>query len=143
VQVGVSILPEGQPFPILGEALSSVNGNFFFGTSMPGNMFADSYDSGVEAYNGAGSVTGTIDTIVSNGPLGTQTFTDTYTIAMRGQGTMTTSTFIFYVISPSKIRAHGWRGQREYRHDHSWREIAIVHGVEAWQNRSKMAGRSP
>jgi hypothetical protein len=91
--------------------VSSVNGNFFFGTSMPGNVFVSSYDSGVEAYNGAGSVTETIDTSASTGPLGIQTFTDTYTLAMSGRGTMTTSTFVFYLISPSKfVRMDGGVG---------------------------------
>jgi hypothetical protein len=91
--------------------VSSVNGNFFLGTSMSGNMFANSYDSGVEMFNGAGSVTGTMDTSVSNGPLEIQTFTDAYTIAMSGRGTITTSTFIFYVISPSKfVRMDGGAG---------------------------------
>jgi len=60
----------------------------------------------VETYNGAGSITGTID---SSGSI--QTFTDAYMIAMSGRGTMTTSTFIFYVISPSKyVRIDGGAG---------------------------------
>jgi len=88
----------GGPF-----SATSANGNFFFGPSTPGSTFANSYDSGVEAYNGTGSVTGTIDSNPINPPISIQTFTDAYTIAASGRGTMTTSAAIFYLVSPSKF----------------------------------------
>ena len=91
--------------------VSSANGDFFFGPSTPGNTFANSHDSGVETYNGAGSVAGTIDSNPRTGGYSIQTYTDAYTIAMSGRGTMTTSTFIFYMISPSKfVRMDGGAG---------------------------------
>ena len=96
----------GGPFSV-----ASANGNYIFGPSPQGNSFANSYDSGVETYNGAGSVTGTIDSSITNGVLGIQTYTGAVTIALRGRGTMTTSTFIFYVISPLKfVRMDGGAG---------------------------------
>ena len=95
--------PQTQPF--------SLNGAFFFGPSTQGQSFANSYDSGVETYNGAGSVTATMDSKLFNGLVAIQTSTDTVTIAASGRGTMTTSTFIFYVISPSKfVRMDGGAG---------------------------------
>ena len=88
----------GGPF-----STASANGNFFFGPSTQGNSFADSDDSGVETFNGAGGVSGTTDSNKSLGGLFlAQAFTDTYTFAASGRGTMTTSAFIFYVVSPSK-----------------------------------------
>jgi hypothetical protein len=91
-------------------SVASLNGNYIFGPNTPGNSFANSYNSGVETYNGAGSVTGTIDSSV-NGALGIQTFTEAVTIALSGRGAMTTSTFIFYLISPSKfVRMDGGAG---------------------------------
>lgn len=95
--------PQTKPF--------SLNGSFFFGPGTQGQSFANSYDSGVETYNGAGSVTGTMDSKSFTGLLGIQTFTDTVTIAASGRGTTTTSNFIFYVISPSKfVRMDGGVG---------------------------------
>jgi hypothetical protein len=94
-------------------SVASANGNFFFGPSTPGNTFANSHDSGVETYDGAGSAAGTIDSMTSNAglALGIQTYTEAYTIAMSGRGTMTTSAFIFYMISPSKfVRMDGGVG---------------------------------
>jgi hypothetical protein len=83
---------------------ASANGTFFVGPSTPGNTFASSYDSGVAAFNGAGSVTGTTDSNKSPSGLSyAQAFSDTYMIAASGRGTTTTSAFIFYVISLSKI----------------------------------------
>ena len=91
-------------------SVASLNGNYIFGPNTPGNSFANSYNSGVETYNGAGGVTGTIDSSV-NGALGIQTFTEAVTIALSGRGTMTTSAFIFYLISPSKfVRMDGGAG---------------------------------
>jgi hypothetical protein len=88
----------GGPF-----STASANGNFFLGPSTPGNTFATSDDSGVATFNGAGSVTGTTDSNQSPGGLSlAQAFTDTYTIAASGRGSMTTSAAIFYLISPSK-----------------------------------------
>jgi len=81
----------------------SLNGTFFIGPSTQGESFANSYDSGLETFNGAGSVTGTIDSKPSNGPVLIQALTDGYAIASNGRGTMTTSNFIFYVISPTKF----------------------------------------
>jgi len=81
----------------------SLNGTFFFGPSTPGQSFANSFDSGVETFNGTGTVTGTKDSPSINSLLAIQTFTDAYTIAMSGRGTMTASNFVFYVISPSKF----------------------------------------
>jgi hypothetical protein len=83
----------------------SANGSFFFGVSTPGvpvpANFLGTYESGVASFNGAGSVTGTSD--YNTGSLfPNQAFTDTYTISATGRGTMTTSGYIFYLISPSK-----------------------------------------
>jgi hypothetical protein len=83
---------------------ASANGNFFLGPSTPRNTFASSDDSGVATFNGTGSVTGTTDSNKAAGGLFlAQAFTGTYTIAVSGRGTMTTSGSIFYLISPSKF----------------------------------------
>jgi hypothetical protein len=86
----------GAPF-----STASANGAFFFGiVTIPPN-FVVSYKSGDASFDGTGSVTGTFD--FNEGSLfPNQVFTDTYTIAATGRGTLTASADIFYLISPSK-----------------------------------------
>jgi hypothetical protein len=87
----------GGPF-----STASVNGDFFFGTTTPMNPNV-SDESGVAKFNGAGSVTGTTDSNKTSGLFPDQAFTDAYTITASGRGTMTSTTTIFYLISPSKV----------------------------------------
>ena len=87
----------GGPF-----SAASANGVFFFGATTPVNANV-SDESGVATFNGTGSVTGTTDSNKASGLFPNQAFTDTYSIAASGRGTMTTSGSIFYLISPSKI----------------------------------------
>jgi hypothetical protein len=87
----------GGPF-----STKSADGAFFFGATTPVNASV-SDESGVETFNGAaGSVSGTADSNKASVLFLAQAFTDTYAIAASGRGAMTTSAFIFYVISPSK-----------------------------------------
>jgi Putative Ig domain len=87
----------GGPF-----ATGSANGVFFFGATTPVNANV-SDESGVATFNGTGSVTGTTDSNKASGLFPDQAFTDTYTISANGRGTMTASSTILYLISPSKI----------------------------------------
>jgi large repetitive protein len=88
----------GGPF-----STASANGTFFLGPSTPVNTIASSADSGVVMFNGTGGVTGTTDVVSGGSLLPYQPFADTYAISVSGRGTMSTSAFIFYVISPSKF----------------------------------------
>jgi uncharacterized repeat protein (TIGR01451 family) len=81
---------------------ASVNGTFSFGSITPVEANV-SDESGVATFNGLGGISGTSDSTTGSTLNSGQAFSETYSFAASGRGTLVSGNSIFYLISPTKV----------------------------------------